>query len=585
MLVFGDKAATRPTRAALAAVEKVWRNAAGASGLDRHALLISAFIAMAELVQGLGDAAFDTAGFDELDPATEAAMRLLEAVACEVMRSWDSGFEKRADARTGATISESFRRLHQARLPEAVTCKEAEGYAFYALYPETYALAARRSGLGRDTLVIGLRSIGTGLAAMVAAELGARAITLRPHGDPYAREVRLGPRLVDMVLCNAETRFAIVDEGPGLSGSSFGCVADWLEDNGVAPERIHVFPGHDGPLGPAASARHRDRWAVIQRHVVGFDEAISPQLSDWMSDLIPASTAAMTDISGGHWRAQRSWGEGGWPAANIQQERRKFLFRTPEGDWLARFAGLGEIGERKLRRARRLAEAGLAPAPKGLRHGFLIERWHGEARLLQTVHPDRAVLTRHVGHYLGVRAKALPAATGSGASLRELLDMATRNISLALGQDAAEALERFVPLLPGLESCVRRVETDNRMHAHEWLVLPDGSLLKADAVDHCEAHDLIGCQDIAWDIAGAAIELSLTQGEVDLLCGVVAYESGRPVSPAVLAFMLPCYAAFQLGAASMAAGALAGTDEAGRLRRSSENYACKLRVLLECQGA
>ena len=50
------------------------------------------------------------------------------------------------------------------------------------------------------------------------------------------------------------------------------------------------------------------------------------------------------------------------------------------------------------------------------------------------------------------------------------------------------------PAAAGLERCVRRIETDNRMHAHEWLVRPDGSLLKADAVDHCEAHDLIGAR-------------------------------------------------------------------------------------------
>ena len=157
-----------------------------------------------------------------------------------------------------------------------VTCKQAEGFAFYALYPEAYALAARRSGLGPNTLVIGLRSIGTGLAAMVAAALGARAITVRPHGDPYARQLKLGRELADLILSYAHARFAIVDEGPGLSGSSFGCVVDWLENHGVAPERIHAFPGHDGPLGPAASARHRDRWAVIPRHVIGLTRRFCP---------------------------------------------------------------------------------------------------------------------------------------------------------------------------------------------------------------------------------------------------------------------------------------------------------------------
>ena len=292
MLVFGDKAETRPARAALAAAERIWSSADGASGLERHARLVSGFIAMAELTQGLGDAAFDAAGCDDPDPAVDAATRLLEAMAREVMRSWDNSFDKRADAGTSFDIAECFQRLRNARLPAAVTCKQAEGSAFYALYPEAYARAARCSGLGPDTLVIGLRSIGTGLAAMVAAALGARSLTLRPHGDPFARKVVPGPELTNLMLSNAEASFALVDEGPGLSGSSFGCVADWLEDHGVARDRIHTFPSHDGPLGLAVSERHRDRWAVIERHVAGFDEAILPHLPNWVSDLVPGTAAS-----------------------------------------------------------------------------------------------------------------------------------------------------------------------------------------------------------------------------------------------------------------------------------------------------
>ena len=72
---------------------------------------------------------------------------------------------------------------------------------------------------------------------------------------------------------------------------------------------------------------------------------------------------------------------------------------------------------------------------------------------------------------------------------------------------------------------------------------------------------------------------------MDALCGAVADVCGRAVSPVLLAFLLPCYVAFQLGAARMAAEALAGTDEAGRLGRSCEDYASKLAALLECQNA
>ena len=48
---------------------------------------------MAELGQGLGDAAFEASGCDDPDPAVEVATRLLEAMAREVMRSWDGDFD------------------------------------------------------------------------------------------------------------------------------------------------------------------------------------------------------------------------------------------------------------------------------------------------------------------------------------------------------------------------------------------------------------------------------------------------------------------------------------------------------------
>ena len=95
------------------------------------------------------------------------------------------------------------------------------------------------------------------------------------------------------------------------------------------------------------------------------------------------------------------------------------------------------------------------------------------------------------------------------------------------------------------------------------------------------AHDLIGCQDIAWDVAGAAIELKLTQGEVDALCGAIENESGHAVSAKLLEFLLPCYVAFQLGAASLAAAALGETEEGARHWRNCDDYARRLGPLLE----
>jgi hypothetical protein len=123
---------------------------------------------------------------------------------------------------------------------------------------------------------------------------------------------------------------------------------------------------------------------------------------------------------------------------------------------------------------------------------------------------------------------------------------------------------------------VRRVATDNRMHSWEWLVL-GSRLIKTDALDHSATHDLVGCQDISWDIAGAAVELGLSDDETADLCRIVRQESGHPAHRELLAFLRPCYLAFQMGSHAMAANALGVGREAERLRRAAARYGALLR--------
>jgi hypothetical protein len=54
-----------------------------------------------------------------------------------------------------------------------------------------------------------------------------------------------------------------------------------------------------------------------------------------------------------------------------------------------------------------------------------------------------------------------------------------------------------------------------------------GRLLKSGALDHHAGHDLVGHQDIAWDIVGAVVELGLSRSARDQLCGVVEGELAR----------------------------------------------------------
>lgn len=149
----------------------------------------------------------------------------------------------------------------------------------------------------------------------------------------------------------------------------------------------------------------------------------------------------------------------------------------------------------------------------------------------------------------------------------------------ALGPEAADALDRLTVPPPGAR--LDRIATDNRLHAWEWLEATDGRLLKTDAVDHCAAHDLIGYQDIAWDIAGAIAELDLSPGEQDRLVRQVESDSGVVVDDRLLALLLPCYLAFQLGSWSMAADSLAGQpDDEARAAHQAASYRTRLAALL-----
>ncbi len=583
MLVYGDIESSGTVGDRQARIETLLKETCRLpAGLQRHDALVAAFIGAGELVQGIVDAEFDERGFDSPSPAHRDGMEFLAILARAVDESWRSGFAE-ADIPASA-----FEKLRGFGSDLTIRTKTPEGYAFYALYPESYLEAARRSGLGPDTRVIGIRSIGAGLGALVAAALGAPPpFTVRPTGHPFRREVRVDPALTDELVADRNASFAVVDEGPGLSGSSFGAVADWLEAAGVARQRIHVFPSHGHDLGPQASPEHRRRWSVTPRHVVDMDRLLlrsSPlhDLAGWLAGRLGSLEAPLEDISGGAWRARRYGDEAQWPAANVQLERRKFLARASGATWLVKFIGLGEIGRRKYRRARELHAAGFTPEVAGYCHGFLIERWHEDGLSLDRIPVGRDILVARVGSYLGFRARHFEAGDDRGAFLDQLIEMARHNTGQALGDDAARVLQDALDRSKGLAGSrvlagsLRRIETDNRMQHWEWL-MADGHLLKTDAVDHCATHDLVGCQDVSWDIAGATVEFDLSADETSRLCAIVERESGRPVPADHLALMHPCYLAFQLGSHAMAEWSVGDEQEALRLRRAANRYASLLR--------
>lgn len=566
MLVFGDRKRIECPRRLLDELRCAAAHVdADAIWIMRHARLANLFIRAAELAQGVLDAAFAQEREDRLG-ATEAMMdAALQQLAGALSCSW----------MTGATpppmkTMRAIEGLARLPLPESIETKDAEGYAYYAVYPESYAVAARAL-LGAFPTVIGLRSIGLGLGAIIAAGTQAPlSLSVRPVGHPFRRKLALAGELRATLQARRDGLFAVVDEGPGLSGSSFAAVADTLEALGVPHRNVHFFPSHRNPPGSAATPEIAERWQAAPKHVVAFEDmalgAHEPRhrLASWVEDLTGPALAPLQDISGGRWR-DLTPDRAALPASP-QRERRKFLLRSERGVFMLRFAGLGANGRATLHRARRLADAGFTPEVLGLRHGFLVERWEEDAAALD-LDEDRPALIAHVARYLAFRARHLQAAGDSGATLRQLDEMRKENIRNTPAIDATNV--HAIPVESNL--AIRRVETDNRMHAWEWLRRPDGRIVKADAVDHCNAHDLVGCQDIAWDVVGAKIEFSLHESEFSELCSRMR-AGGCPVDPQLLAFYEPCYLAFQAGSFYLDAQAALPYHDKQRLNSMACHY-------------
>lgn len=537
MLVYGDHDRRLRPREWLATLEAERRQLeALPPGLQRHAALTDLFVELAGLLQGVADACFAEHQQDSMWPGERALMRQLVDMAEALLLSFDGG---------APAVAPVFA---PPGLPREVRVRLPEGYAFYALYPEAYALAARQLKLTGPAKVIGLRSIGTGLAAVVAATLCAPApVTLRPVGHPFDRKLSLSPALATELL-DGYAHYVIVDEGPGLSGSSFGAVADWLEDHGIPAERIAFLPGHAGDLGPQASERHRQRWRCAQRPVASLDT----HLQGWVEKLLGPLDAPLSDIGAGQWRPLWSASELDWPPVNPTWERSKLLARRGSDTWLVKFAGLGRIGAEKLTLAQQLNKAGFGAEVAGVAHGWLVQRWFQEAA------PTRPTIDE-LARYLRLRS-SLPAE--QGAPLADLLAMARHNVP---------ALRNWSADVDALQPRVRPVRVDGRMAAHEWLRLPSGQLLKTDALDHHASHDLVGCQDLAWDLAGAAVELDLPEREVTDL------QQRLGIDPDLLAFCLPAYTAFRIGAHRMSASMLAHwPDEQARHLAAADRLEARL---------
>lgn len=518
-------------------VARVTRSEASPGALPREAR--SGLLALA-LLAGELEAALEDLG--ELAQPAARATALAFTDACA--EAWWLG---------GAWDRSSWeRRLARLELPESLSLKRPEGYAYYALDPGAFARAAVAVAppSGR-VLVVGIRSIGTSLGAFVRAALRGlglpvERVSVRPHGHPWDRRCAFDEGELERLGALAG-HCLVVDEGPGLSGSTFLAAGEGLERAGVARERITLITSHAAAVERLVAHDAARRWSRFRARAA----LEAPPFEDAL------------DLGAGRWRERVFASELEWPSTWTSVERRKF--RAPEGE-LLKFVGLPPYGEAPLARAERLADAGLSPRVRPERSGYLRQSWCPGAVLTRPALSASLVrLLPRLVEYLAFRSEACIAPEGDTTALAE---MARCNVAEALGAE-----------LPGgyRLDAAHWVHPDARLAPHEWVARGD-TWLKLDATDHGDDHFFPGACDSAWDLGGAVVELELPEaGERELL-ERYRRRTGDDARHRILPYLV-AYAAQRVGALTLALSS-ADIAERARLERDLGRYRERLAQLV-----
>jgi hypothetical protein len=236
-------------------------------------------------------------------------------------------------------------------------------------------------------------------------------------------------------------------------------------------------------------------------------------------------------------------------------ERLKFLSRDRRH--LFKFEGFGSFGQKALRHAEVLAQAGFGPVAKNAGDG-MIRYAKAEGRPCLASQISTALL-EHIAEYCAFRTREFAVRETSGSQLE---DMARFNLQKEFGPD--------VDFAPGSLATANPVLVDGRMHPHEW-IQRDHTFIKVDGTSHGDDHFFPGPADIAWDLAGAIVEWQLDDTASQFLLEKFQQLTGDDARHRIGAFLL-AYTIFRLGYCSMALTTVMGTPDEARLARACEKY-------------
>jgi len=431
--------------------------------------------------------------------------------------------------------------------PDTLTVAPPEGFTYYALHPGDFARLA--AGLDSQRYaVIGIRSIGTTLSAVVLATLTAQGksayrITVRPTGHPYSRQTEFAPAQLQWINENRGAQFVVVDEGPGRSGSTFLSVAEALVRAGVPRHEITILGSRQPDLSSLCADNAVNRWREFRFL------ATAPSVNQRFADC--------TYVGGGDWRQYLISTREPWPASWTQMERLKFI--SPDWGTLYKFEGMGPIGAEARDRAFRLAEAGLGPQVSDAGGGFLA--YHLVNGRRPNAHEVTASILERIAEYCAFRHSEFSVSPcAQEVELREMLEF---NVAQEFGIQLTLPTESFCSKRP--------VIADGRMNPYEWISNDSGRLIKTDGVDHGDNHFFPGPCDIAWDLAGAAIEWQLGSDASDFLVQQFRRRSGVDVSADLPGYKL-AYSVFRLGFCKMAISTVKGSREEQLLLDTYQRY-------------
>jgi hypothetical protein len=437
-------------------------------------------------------------------------------------------------------------------LPDSLRVSPPEGFAYYALHPGDFADAVEQLEIRAPVGVVGIRSVGTTLSAISLAALKRKGIsssriTVRPAGHPYDRRSELRPEQVAWAreLNRAGAAFLIVDEGPGLSGSSFLSSAECLMREGIEADRITLVGTRDVDPAQLCATDASERWKKFACQRVA-------------SRIAERFKGAMR-LSGGLWRELFLSNQLEQPACWPEMDAVKYW--SKDAKHIFKFEGFGEHGRKVRDRATALCEAGFSPLAEDGGDGMSRYRFlRGTVLARKDLSPE---VLDHIATYCAFRVREFRSERGTDGLIEE---MAHFNYSEEAGRELLSPAGIFATEHP--------VICDGRMSPHEWIRCGDGRLMKVDGCKDGDDHFLPGPTDIAWDLAGAIVEWNMDRDAAEYLLGRFRAGSGLSTEK-VSAFEL-AYSIFRASYCKMAWMATGVDVEKVRLQSSYRFYRAKM---------